>query len=166
MVVDETKPSRVTLRGGYESRLALSLVALVFLAGAFAMTLDTGQAGLAGTLVFAVPIAAFSLGMLWLILRSSVVVTDGEILVRHFADPRTQRIPRAGVVGVELVEAGSLAMSALAPRLRVSAASGQSRDLADTELAPLVVWTWWRPGTPRRATHLVERLNHALDLSE
>ena len=68
------------------------------------MTFDTGQAGLAGRLVFAVPSALLSLVTLRLILRSSVVVTDDAVLVRHFADPKTKRVPRTGVGGVDLVE--------------------------------------------------------------
>lgn len=166
LLVETRKPAagRVTLCGGYESRVVLGLCALLFLALAFMMPFDTGQAGLAGTLVLALLIGLFSLAMLWFTLRSSVVVEDDVVLIRHFADPRSRRLPRADVVGVELVEAGSLAMSALVPRLRMSTDFGQSLDPANAELTPLVVWTWWRSGTPRRMERIVERLNTALEL--
>ena len=116
------------------------------------------------TLVLMVPVAGFALGLLWLVIRSSVVITQDDVVVRPFGDPRTRRIPRAGVVGVRLVQSGSTVMTAVAPRLEISAVSCQPRDLADSELTPLIVWTWWRTGVPRRATRLLDELTQALEL--
>ena len=162
--MDDERPAQVTLRGGYESRVALALVALVFLGLAISMTRSTGQAGLAGTLVFAIPVAAVSLGMLAVVLRSSVVVTHDDLLVRPFADPRTTRIPRSAIVGIDVVEVGSVAMSAVAPRLLVRREALEPEAPEHTELTPLAVWTWWRPGVPARTERLVRTLHDALGL--
>ena len=162
--MDDERPAQVTLRGGYESRVALALVALVFLALAIAMTRSTGQAGLVGTLVFAAPIAVVSLGMLAVVLRSSVVVTQDHVLVRPFADPRTTRIPRSAIGGVDVVEVGSVAMSAVAPRLLVRRDALVPEAPEHTELTPLTVWTWWRPGVPARTLRLVRTLRDSLGL--
>ena len=152
------------LRGGWESRAGMSLVALVFLTLAVAMVTDTGEAGLGGTLAVASGVAALSLAMLWLSARSAVVIGDDQIVVRHFGALRSERIARADVAGVELVECGSAAMPALAPRLLLQATASEPQDSEGGVLTPLVVWTWWRSGTPRRLRRVVDRLERTLEL--
>jgi hypothetical protein len=165
MTEDATDPRPVVLRGGFESRFTLAVVALVFLVIALAMVSDTSGLGLVGTLVVAVPVAAFAAGLLWLILVSSVVVTADQVVIRHFADPRTTRVRRADVMGVKLVNADSDAMPAVVPALTLRTAADRPGEEREAQLGPLVVWTWWRPVTPRRAQRMVQRLEAALELS-
>lgn len=162
-VTQTSEPARMVLRGGYESRAALTVVALVFV-GIVPLAVSNSHGDWV-SMLFLIPAIVIPVGLFILIARSAVIIDDSTITIRHFADPRVRRIARRDVKTVDLIDIGNELIPAVCPRLRLHRHPGKPTDPGRDEalLMPLTTWTWWR-GTTARAERDLDRLRAALDL--
>lgn len=156
-------PTRVVLRGGYESRAALIVVALVFV-GIVPLAVNNSNGDWV-SMLFLIPAIVIPIGLFILIARSAVIIDDTAITIRHFADPRVRRIARRDIKTVDLVDIGTELIPAVCPRLRLHRHPGKPTDPGRDEalLLPLTTWTW-RRRTIARAEPNLDRIRAALDL--
>lgn len=156
-------PTRVVLRGGHESRAALTVVALVFV-GIVPLAVNNSNGDLV-SMLFLIPAIVIPIWLFILIARSAVIIDDTTITIRHFADLRLRRIARNDVKTADLVNIGNELIPAVCPRLHLHRHPGKPTDPGRDEalLTPLTTWTWWRRTIPRAERDL-DRLRVALDL--